>query len=201
MEAKLELCLSSCIYLINPREIRGVKYYQTYRNEIYSPMEEFKELSDENKKYVKKIVEIEMYGKDNNIRIDVSDDKENELYKEIRQKLARKFGMNLRNNKNNEYIITLFKKGIEVEQIAEILKMRKNNINKIIEEYKSKKKRHITGLYAFRAFGPPGFRSPRSVATLLPTAHSTHIFASPGNLRFPLSGLPKRHIQPGRYVQ
>ena len=28
-----------------------------------------------------------------------------------------------------------------------------------------------------------------------------HIFASPGNLRFPLSGLQKRHIQQERYVQ
>jgi hypothetical protein len=34
-----------------------------------------------------------------------------------------------------------------------------------------------------------------------PTDPSTHIFASPGNLRFPLSGLQKRHIQPERYVQ
>jgi hypothetical protein len=34
-----------------------------------------------------------------------------------------------------------------------------------------------------------------------PTAYSTHIFASPRNLRFPLSGLQKRHIQPERYVQ
>jgi hypothetical protein len=27
-----------------------------------------------------------------------------------------------------------------------------------------------------------------------------HIFTSPGNLRFPLSGLQKRHIQPERYA-
>jgi hypothetical protein len=33
-----------------------------------------------------------------------------------------------------------------------------------------------------------------------PTTPSTHIFASPGNLRFPLSGLQKRHIQPERYM-
>jgi hypothetical protein len=52
-----------------------------------------------------------------------------------------------------------------------------------------------------RAFGPPGFRVARSFAALIPTPHSTHIFASPGNLRFPLSGLQKRHIQPERYVQ
>jgi hypothetical protein len=34
-----------------------------------------------------------------------------------------------------------------------------------------------------------------------PTAYSTHIFAVAGNLRFPLSQLQKRHIQPERYVQ
>jgi hypothetical protein len=28
-----------------------------------------------------------------------------------------------------------------------------------------------------------------------------HIFASPGNLRFPFSGLQKRHIQPERYAK
>jgi hypothetical protein len=51
-----------------------------------------------------------------------------------------------------------------------------------------------------RAFGPPGFRVARSFAPLIPTPHSTHIFASPGNLRFPLSGLQKHHIQPERYA-
>jgi hypothetical protein len=30
--------------------------------------------------------------------------------------------------------------------------------------------------------------------------NSTHIFASPGNLRFPLSGLQKRRKQPKRYA-
>jgi hypothetical protein len=58
--------------------------------------------------------------------------------------------------------------------------------------------RHNRSVYAPLPSVAPGFRSPRSVATLLPTAHSTHIFASPGNLRFPLSGLQKRHIQPER---
>jgi hypothetical protein len=34
-------------------------------------------------------------------------------------------------------------------------------------------------------------------------SHATlhHIFASPGNLRFPYIGLQKRHIQPERYTQ
>jgi hypothetical protein len=31
-------------------------------------------------------------------------------------------------------------------------------------------------------------------------AHSAHIFASPKNLRFPLSGLPKRRIQPEHHA-
>jgi hypothetical protein len=39
-----------------------------------------------------------------------------------------------------------------------------------------------------------------SLGRFAPTLNSTHIFASPGNLRFPLSGLQKRHIQPGRYA-
>jgi hypothetical protein len=39
-----------------------------------------------------------------------------------------------------------------------------------------RRKRHITGLYAFRAFGPPGCHSPRSATP--PTAHSTHIFVA-----------------------
>jgi hypothetical protein len=34
-----------------------------------------------------------------------------------------------------------------------------------------------------------------------PTLNSTRIFASPENLRFPLSGLQKRHMQPERYMQ
>jgi formylmethanofuran dehydrogenase subunit A len=135
----MELYLPHCIYLINPREIRSVKYYQTYGRRSYSPMKDFDELSDEDKEHVQKFIEIEMYGRDNYIEINVSNDNENELYKEIRQKLARKFGMNLRNNKTNEYIITLFEKGIEIEKIAEILKIRKNNVNKIIEEYRNKK--------------------------------------------------------------
>jgi hypothetical protein len=35
---------------------------------------------------------------------------------------------------------------------------------------------------------------------LTPTAPTTPNFSSPGNLRFPLSGLQKRHIQPERYT-
>jgi hypothetical protein len=57
---------------------------------------------------------------------------------------------------------------------------------------------HNRTVYASGAVAPSGFRVARSFATLIPTPHSTHIFASPGNLRFPLSGLQKRHIQPER---
>jgi hypothetical protein len=56
----------------------------------------------------------------------------------------------------------------------------------------------LTGLYMLRAFGAPGFRSPRSVAALLPTAHSTHSFLCPGPLRVPLSGTKNRRKQPER---
>jgi hypothetical protein len=38
----------------------------------------------------------------------------------------------------------------------------------------------------------------RSVASLVPTQHSTHIFAVAGTLRVPLSQPQKRHIQPKR---
>jgi hypothetical protein len=55
-------------------------------------------------------------------------------------------------------------------------------------------------VYASPPAGGSGFRVARSFAALIPAPHSTHIFASPGNLRFPLSGLQKRHIQPGRYA-
>ena len=83
-----------------------------------------------------------MYGRghENDIIIDVSDDNYHVLYKEIRQKLSRKFGMNiLDNKKNRDNTIYLYENGITVDKIAEILSLRKNNVDKIIEEYKSKK--------------------------------------------------------------
>jgi hypothetical protein len=39
-----------------------------------------------------------------------------------------------------------------------------------------------------------GFRSARSAASLAPTPHSNHIFATLQNLRFRLFGLQKRRI-------
>jgi hypothetical protein len=52
-----------------------------------------------------------------------------------------------------------------------------------------------------RAYGATGFRLARSIATLIPTPASTHIFAAAGTLRVPLSQPQKRHIPPERYVQ
>jgi hypothetical protein len=42
-------------------------------------------------------------------------------------------------------------------------------------------------------------RAPAQLGNI-PTPLLRHIFASPGNLRFPLSSLQKRHIQPERYT-
>jgi hypothetical protein len=61
--------------------------------------------------------------------------------------------------------------------------------------------RRITGLFTLRrltAAWPPqrlGHYATLHSHTVAP-AH----FASPGNLRFPVSGLQKRHIQPERYA-
>jgi hypothetical protein len=49
--------------------------------------------------------------------------------------------------------------------------------------------------------GLTALRGSVSLGRYAPTLNSTHIFASSGNLRFPLSGLQKRHIQPERYAQ
>jgi hypothetical protein len=57
----------------------------------------------------------------------------------------------------------------------------------------------ITGRYAFRAFGAPGFRFTRPATP--PTLNSTHIFAVAGTLGVPLSQPQKRHIQPERYEE
>jgi hypothetical protein len=59
--------------------------------------------------------------------------------------------------------------------------------------------RRITGLYAFRAFGPPGFHSARSAS--LPTPHYTQILSALEMLRISLFGRPKLRIQPERYVK
>jgi hypothetical protein len=51
-----------------------------------------------------------------------------------------------------------------------------------------------------RAYGATGLRLARSIASLIPTPASTHIFAVAGTLRVPLSQPQKRRKQPERYV-
>jgi hypothetical protein len=58
---------------------------------------------------------------------------------------------------------------------------------------------HNRTVYASGAVAPSGSEKPQSACGLY-AVFLRHIFASPGNLRFPLSGLQKRHIQPERYA-
>jgi hypothetical protein len=59
---------------------------------------------------------------------------------------------------------------------------------------------HNRTVYASGAVAPSGYKKPQSACGLC-AVFLRHIFANPGNLRFPLSGLQKRHIQPERYAQ
>jgi hypothetical protein len=59
----------------------------------------------------------------------------------------------------------------------------------------------ITGLFTLRRSSGSGFRSPRSVATLLPTAHFTHSLPALKMLRIFLFGLSNRRKQPERYAK
>ena len=111
----MELNLQGRIFLINPRSIRYIQYdYNEDRSRAY--------------------IEIVMNGKDENIKIDVSGDENDELYKEIRSKLFRKFG--LREEKTYENVIKLFEKGLETKEIANILRIRMGTVIKIIGKYK-----------------------------------------------------------------
>jgi len=141
----VELNLSTGWYIINPREIRSIKYYQEYFGREYAPDNKFTDLSEEERKTVKKIVEIELNDKiDDNgrrqanvLKINVNDDK---LYNYIYKNFARKFRLKYSNNKIDEnIIIKLFDKNFTSEEIADILKIRINTIEKIIEENKNKK--------------------------------------------------------------
>jgi hypothetical protein len=62
---------------------------------------------------------------------------------------------------------------------------------------------HNRSVYASGAVAPSGYEKPQPALRPygLCAVFLRHIFASPGNLRFPLSGLQKRYIQPERYVQ
>jgi hypothetical protein len=141
----MELNLSSGWYIINPRELRSVKYYQEYGGREYSPDKIFDNLTDEKKESVAKIIEIELndkIGEDgrrqaNILRINVDDDK---LYNYIYKNFARKFRLKYSNNKIDEkLIVRLFEKDFTVNEISDILKIKNNIIEKIIEEYKNKK--------------------------------------------------------------
>jgi hypothetical protein len=60
---------------------------------------------------------------------------------------------------------------------------------------------HITGLYMLRRQEAAWATKNRSRANALCAVFRSHIFAVAGNLRFPLSQPPKRHIQPERYAK
>ena len=121
----MELILNGCVYLINPRAIRYIKYnnkHETDENESGSIIIVMNGSRDEDD--------------DINIRINVSNDKDGELYKEIRNKLFRKFG--LKEEKTYENVIKLFEKGMETKEIANILRIRMGTVIKIIGKYKKK---------------------------------------------------------------
>jgi hypothetical protein len=54
-------------------------------------------------------------------------------------------------------------------------------------------------VYASGAVAPSGYEKPQSACGLC-AVFLRHIFAVAGNLRFPLTQPPKRHIQPERYA-
>ena len=155
MEKFMELHLSDGWYLLNPREIRTVKYFQRYNDKDYSPDEKFYNLTDDEKKEIKKFVRIELLDRTDNtgkrypniMEIDVQDDK---LFKYVYQKLSRKFNLNYRNKKmendtsfNN--ILKLYQRGLKVNEIAHYLNLEEEIIEYIIEE-DDKKKRNDTSI-------------------------------------------------------
>jgi len=157
MEKFMELHLSDGWYLLNPREIRTVKYFQRYNDKDYSPDEKFYNLTDDEKKEIKKFVRIELLDRTDNtgkrypniMEIDVQDDK---LFKYVYQKLSRKFNLNYRNKKmendtsfNN--ILKLYRQGWLVNEIARYLNLEEDTIGKIIEDDKKKINDNILKLY------------------------------------------------------
>jgi len=140
----MELNLSNAWYIINPREVRSIKYYQKYYDKHYSPDEKFENVSEEEKKSIEKIIEIEFNDRidengrkqSNIMRISVPDDN---LYKYIHNSFARKFKLKNVSYKIDEKIIKkLLDKEFTSDEIAEILKINSVTINKIIEKIKSK---------------------------------------------------------------
>jgi hypothetical protein len=76
--------------------------------------------------------------------------------------------------------------------------MLKNNYIKIMEHGGTS---HNRTVYASPPVGGSGSILARSIASLIPTPKLRHILPALVLLRKPLDGLPKRHIQPERYVQ
>jgi hypothetical protein len=154
----MELYLSSGWYLINPREIRTVRYFQRYGDTEYSPNTSFDEilndissgveLSDEEKDKIRnnieKIIEIEMYDRTddrghkypNVLQVNADND---ELFNYIYQNLSRKFGLRIRNKMLEEdKIIKLYEKGLIKQEIAKILNLKYPLVENVIEKYKTK---------------------------------------------------------------
>jgi hypothetical protein len=202
----MELNLSSGWYIINPREVRSVKYYQEYNGREYSPDKIFDNLTDDEKKSITKIVEIELndkIGEDgrrqaNVLQINVSDDK---LYNYIYKNFARKFRLKYSNNKINEkLVIRLFDKDFTIEEIADILKIKNNIIEKIIMEYKNKKTAYNRTVYASPPYGGSGYEKTQPGLRPLWVFSPPHFCGCWNCYAIPSSQPQKRHIQPKRYV-
>jgi hypothetical protein len=141
----MELYLQDGWHLINPREIRSVKYFQRLKNQNsneYSPDTIFK---DEYIEQVEKIIRIEMFDKTNGrgnreqniLEIPVNDD---DLFNYIYKNLSRKFNLRIRNKVIEEdNVIKLYEKGLTKEEITKILHIKFTLVENIIEKYKNKK--------------------------------------------------------------
>jgi hypothetical protein len=54
----VELYLSDGWYIINPRELRSVKYYQVYLGREYSPDKIFEDLTEDEKNLLEKLLKL-----------------------------------------------------------------------------------------------------------------------------------------------
>lgn len=139
----MELYLRDGWYLINPREIRTVKYFQHYYGHEYPPDIEPKNI--ENKEDLEKIIRIVMYDKtdkDGNRKSNILEIpvKSDDLFNYIYKNLSRKFNLRIRTQKIEEdNIIKLYENGLTKEEITKILHIRFTLVEKIIDNYKSKK--------------------------------------------------------------
>jgi hypothetical protein len=140
MEDFMELYLKDGWHLINPREIRRIKYFQKHpsdssNRELYPPDEKFEDKSNEYYKGFKKYIRIEMF-KEESIEIVVNND---DIFNYIYKNLSRKFNLNIRTQKIEEgNVIKLYEKGLTKEEITKILHIRFTLVEKIIDSYKNK---------------------------------------------------------------